>query len=540
MKKNKFMEGTIFSYFTLIITKVIGALYVIPLKLIIGKVGGTLYTYAYTIYSLFLDISTSGVPTAISMTISEYNSKEMYNEREFAHKIANRIVSMVSIIAFTLMFLFAEFFAKFFISGIDESQTSIESITLVIRVISFCLLVIPFLSTLRGYLQGNKYVTTSSTSQLIEQLVRVGIALGGSYLAIKVWNLNIPIGVAFALSGTVLGGVAAYLYLRIKVYRNKKELMQGVTSYKDSKVSTKEVAVKIFSRAIPVIIIAATQNIYNIVDIKLINQGLFEIGFDAETCQFIASIVATWAPKICMIINSIAISLCLSIIPFITNSYLKNDHKEINSKFNQAINTILYVSIPLATLLCFFKDEVYTIFYEYDEYGGWILGVNAVLSIFFCIQMVMDMILQSMKNYKLVYINTFVGLFINAALDIPIILLLHKLNFHPYVGSMIASIVGQTVSILIIMIGMRNKYQYSFKPIVVNFVKIFFATFIAGFVVYCLKGMITISSSIILKVLQLGIICTIAMVIFFIITYKVGTFKEVFGEEFLKKFLKKA
>ena len=75
MKKNKFVEGTLFAYAMLLITKVIGAVYVIPLRGIIGEEGGVLYGYAYQVYQLFLDISTSGIPTAISIIIAEFYIK---------------------------------------------------------------------------------------------------------------------------------------------------------------------------------------------------------------------------------------------------------------------------------------------------------------------------------------------------------------------------------------------------------------------------------------------------------------------------------
>ena len=53
-------------------------------------------------------------------------------------------------------------------------------------------------------------------------------------------------------------------------HHDKQELLEGVTSTKDVSVSTKDIIKKIASRAIPVILIAATQNIYSMVDLRLI------------------------------------------------------------------------------------------------------------------------------------------------------------------------------------------------------------------------------------------------------------------------------
>ena len=63
---------------------------------------------------------------------------------------------------------------------------SIDDIALAIRAISTSILVVPFLSVTKGFLQGHKYLTPSSISQLIEQLVRIIIVIFGSFLMYKV------------------------------------------------------------------------------------------------------------------------------------------------------------------------------------------------------------------------------------------------------------------------------------------------------------------------------------------------------------------
>ena len=62
MKKNGFMEGAIIATIAIIISKVLGVLYVIPFYKIIGEQGGALYGYAYNIYNIFLIISSAGIP----------------------------------------------------------------------------------------------------------------------------------------------------------------------------------------------------------------------------------------------------------------------------------------------------------------------------------------------------------------------------------------------------------------------------------------------------------------------------------------------
>ena len=58
MKKNGFVEGAVIAYIAIVITKILGAFYNIPFYGIIGERGSIIYSFAYSIYVLFLDIST--------------------------------------------------------------------------------------------------------------------------------------------------------------------------------------------------------------------------------------------------------------------------------------------------------------------------------------------------------------------------------------------------------------------------------------------------------------------------------------------------
>ncbi len=53
LKQNSFLNGAFVATMGIVITKVLGMLYVIPFYAIIGEQGGALYGYAYTIYLLF-------------------------------------------------------------------------------------------------------------------------------------------------------------------------------------------------------------------------------------------------------------------------------------------------------------------------------------------------------------------------------------------------------------------------------------------------------------------------------------------------------
>ena len=92
MKKNGFLSGAFVSTAGVIICKIIGLLYVIPFYQIIGTQGGALYSYAYTIYSLFLTLSSQGIPVAMSKIVSEYNAKNYQWSKEKAYRMVRNLM----------------------------------------------------------------------------------------------------------------------------------------------------------------------------------------------------------------------------------------------------------------------------------------------------------------------------------------------------------------------------------------------------------------------------------------------------------------
>ena len=293
MKKSGFLEGTIIATAAIVITKILGMLYVIPFYAMVGVQGSALYAYAYNIYVMFLDISSAGLPVAISKIIKEYNTLGMMDAKVRAYRLGRKIINFVSIAAFIILFIFAESIATLIIGDLQGGNT-IGDVAFVIRCVSFAILVVPFLSVSKGYLQGHNIINISSMSQVIEQVVRIAVILGGSYLALNVFHLSLTTSVGIAVFGAFAGGLAAVLYIFSKMRGHKKEL--SLTSdIKKDKITNKEIIKKIISYAVPFIIIDVGVSIYNFVDMVLIYRTMTSIGFDAYTTEFINSFVYSWS-----------------------------------------------------------------------------------------------------------------------------------------------------------------------------------------------------------------------------------------------------
>ena len=539
MKKNSFIEGTIFASLSFLIIKFLGAIYVIPFYAIVGELGGALYSYAYTVYSLIINICTIGIPHAISKIISEYNTLEMYEAKERTFKIGNKIMVILSTILFLLMFIFAKQAAYIFIGDIDSTGNSIEDVVLVIRSISFCLLIVPYLAIKRGYLQGQKFITVSTTGEVIEQVVRVAFILVGSYLAINVFNAKTSIGVAIAVFGAFIAGLAAYIYLDVKIRKNKKEFNMPSKNQKD-KVSNKTILKKIVSFSIPLMIVSITTDLYNMTDLSLIIRGLGYLGYSGKVAETIGSVMATWASKICLIVNAITFGLTINIIPHMSSSYVKKDYKTINNQFIKSIAMVIVIGLPMSIGISLLANEVYYIFYGASKYGGIILRLLPYSIMLGNINMVVNTTLQSLDKFKTIYISTFTGLLTNALLDIPLMILCDKIGIYPYYGAIISTMIGTSISLTISLRKLKKDMNFEYKELLNIIKKALLPLASMIVVVLILEHFIgPLFTTRITSIITCIICAVVGATIYGIISYKNNLLYNSLGEEYVDQILRK-
>ncbi len=540
MKKSSFIEGTVIATVAIFITKILGMLYVIPFYAMIGIQGSALYAYAYNIYVIFLDISSAGLPVAISKIIKEYNTLGMMDAKVRAYHVGKKIISFISVAAFILLFLFAGQIASLILGDL-QGGNQIEDVAFVIRCVSFAILVIPFLSVSKGYLQGHNIINVSSYSQVIEQVVRIVIILGGSYIALQIFHLSLTTSVGIAVFGAFAGGLAAIIYILYNMRRHKKELGLDGNVKKDA-ISNREILKKMATYAIPFIIIDVSVSLYNFVDMVFISRTLNALGFDALTTEFITSSVATWSGKISMIVNAIAMGLSVSLIPNIVEAFTLKKWDLVESRFNKALQIILVTCIPMVFGISLLSQPIWSIFYGTDaiSLGGLVLGVYIFAAIFFNLYMITSSTLQSLNKFKAVYLTTLLGYLTNALLDVPLMLLCHFLGFQAFIGAILASILGYSVSVITTLIILKREHHLKYRETIQMFGKICIPTIIMIGVVLLLKFLIPLQiTSKFSCIVYVAIISIVGAVIYLVISYKLGILTTVFGKEYIQKIVRK-
>lgn len=539
MKKNTFVEGTIFASLSFLIIKILGAIYVIPFYAIVGTLGGALYSYAYTVYSLIVNMCTIGIPNAISKIVSEYNTLEMYEAKERTLKIGNKVIAVMSTVLFLVMFIFAKQIAYIFIGNLDNTGNTIEDVILVIRAISFCLLIIPYLAIKKGYLQGQKFVTVSSNSEVIEQFVRVSFIIVGSYLAIKIFNLKTSTGVAVAVFGAFVAGLVAFLYLEFKIRRNKKMFNLPKRGEVD-KVESKTIFKKIVAFSVPLMIISISTDLYCMTDLSLVIRGLTYLGYDGATAETIASVISTWAIKICLIVNAVTLGLSINIIPHMVANYIKKDFKAINNQFVKSIGIALVIGLPMSVGISLLSHEIYLVFYGASEYGGIILRLLPFAIFISNINLVINSVLQSLSKYKVIYLSTILGLLTNALLDIPLMMLCKYIGIYTYYGAIFATLIGSSLSVFISVRALKKSMNFEYSGIL-NIMKKELLPLVSMIIVVLITQhfISNLFTGRLLTLVPCLICALVGMIIYGIISYKTGLLYDVLGNDYVDSILKK-
>lgn len=540
MKKNKFLEGAMIATIGIVICKIIGLIYVIPFYAIIGKQGGSLYSYAYSIYAIFLSLSTSGIPIAMSKVVSEYNALGYYYTKEKAYKLGSKFIMMMGFICFLLLMIFAPQIAYLIIGDMKGGNT-IEGVAFVIRIVSTALLVVPLLSVTKGYLQGHKIMTPSSIANILEQLVRVLVIVAGSFMAVKVFNLSIETAVGIAVFAATIGALVAYFYVYDKIRKNKTELKRNEKiTREEAKITTKEIILKIVFYALPFIAIDLINSLYSMVDTLTVVKTMTNLGYNAIDTETTIGVISSWATKLNMIIISIALGLNMSLIPNITSSYVKRDMQDVTKKVNQALQMLVFIVIPMTIGIHFLSRPVWISFYGYDTLSIEIFKLFIFQALTFSFYSVLINITQALNARRLTITTLVTTFLIKVILNVPFMNLFAKIHIPVYYAPTVVTLLSQLIGIGLLLYMINKKFKVSYNLSLNNIGKSIISVMIMYMVLLIINLFIPIDSiNRFGSILEIIVFAIIGAVVYFICTFKSGVIDEIFGKDMVNKVLRK-
>ena len=382
--KQSFMGGAALLTATMVITKLIGALFKVPVANLLDKEGMSVFYAAYNIYNLLLVISTAGLPLALSRLISEAEALGHENQKRRVFRIASAMFLLLGVVCSAVMFFLAEPLA-----ALLHNSMAVPAI----RVLSPAVLFVCVLSAIRGYTQGQGNMRPTALSEIIESTVKlvVGMAL--------VWWLlrqGYPkhIGAAGAIAGvttgTFLGMAALLIYLmKRRYYRNSIDVPQ----------SPHTIARRLLAIGVPITIGTCGMSLLNLLDQSLV-QGTLQnsLGMSEAVATALYG-EYTYAVNLFALPASFIYPVTISLIPAITAALTRRDYHAAKSHTASAFRMTALLAIPagvgLSVLARPIMDLLYFAVPETAAAASEHLRVLGYASILVCFMTMTNAILQA-------------------------------------------------------------------------------------------------------------------------------------------------
>ena len=361
-KKQNFLHGAALLAIATAVVKIVGALYKIPLKMVIGDQGFGYFSTAYQIYSVLLMISTAGFPIAMSRIISQASSLGHYNQVRRVFKTARGIFLGIGVVSTLLMVIFCRQLAVF------QEQPDAWAAVLCLGP---CALLMGFLSTYRGFFQGQGNMLPTSVSQMLEAVVKLLVGLVAAYGIMRYTN-NVGLAAAGAILGVTVSCLVSAIFMRGKFAPAYRDLPQT----EDEAESYGKVAKALLAIAVPITIGSAGLQLLTLLETKLyMSQLLTANGLSQDTADTMKGIY-DMAQTIFNMPCAFIIPITISVIPAVTEQLTLGNHAQVRETEESAARITGLLSLPCTVGLCLLASPVMALL---GDYSGEKLSLAATL-----------------------------------------------------------------------------------------------------------------------------------------------------------------
>ena len=352
--KNKIFSGACILGFGTFISKIIGAIFRIPLTALVGTKGLGLYQLVFPVYTVMLDFSGAGAPTALSKIIASYQGQDKEKYAQDFLAVSIRVLSIIGLFFSIIMAIFSYPLSK--LQGNVDAYLSY--IFLSPSVFFVCLI-----SSYRGYFQGLMNMKPTAISQIVEQLIKLFCGLFFAFIFIP----NIKRAIAGTLFAVTLSEIAAFLLLYF-IYRKRRS--RFYVKYKFSKNDFFCKSKHLIKILIPVAIIGICLPFSQLLD-SFIVVNILSKYLDNATSLF------GLLTGVCLTIINLPVSLCygISVVAVPSVSSAKTHREKLSNCFKSLFLTLLF-SIPFALIILFFPNQIINILFSKLSLSEKVVGVN--------------------------------------------------------------------------------------------------------------------------------------------------------------------
>jgi len=357
-QRQNFLKGAMVLSIAGAISKLLGAIYRIPLARLLGGEGMGLYQMAYPIYTTILALATAGVPVAISVLVSRKEAEGFSGDSRKIFRVSLLILFVFGIFLTIIVMQSAQFIA----SNILKDSRAYLPILAVAPAIFFA----GMMSVFRGYFQGHQSMVPTAVSQVIEQLFRVAAVL---ILAFLLFPRGLEYSAAGATFGAVVGGMSGLTVLAIYYYRFKRDKNKSGEKLLYTGTSSIELAKEMVHLAIPVSFGAAVLPLVQILDAVIVPGRLMAIDYTTSQATALYGQLAGMAAVLISLPTIFTISIATSLVPAISEALAKKDSGLLTSRINNGFRAGMIISLPCAAGLYVLAFQICDLLYATPEAG---------------------------------------------------------------------------------------------------------------------------------------------------------------------------
>lgn len=321
MKKQSYIKGAIIISAGGFLSKLLGALYRIPLVAYLGGEGMGIYQMVYPLYCILLTVSASGIPTGIARLISSGGNNG-------AERKAFYLYGGIGLAGSLLMFALSAPLAA------AQGQTEVY---LCCQLLSPAVFFVAIISVVRGYFQGKGNMYPTAFTEVFEQLIKVG---AGVALA-SLYSGNIAKATAAAVFAVTISEVITCC-LAAAIYLGERKKVKPL--YREKQVSVKSIIAYTVPLTFTAIAMPVSQLIESIVVVNILR------GFtDGATALY--GIFSGCAVTIINLPVSVTYGLAAASVPTVSPLAERGDIKGAKKQVKKALLYTVVISLPFAIAL---------------------------------------------------------------------------------------------------------------------------------------------------------------------------------------------
>ena len=390
------MHGAAILTVGVIIMKVLGAIYKVPLANILGDYGYGIFLATYNVYNIFFTLSTAGLPVALSRMIAEADANGLAARKEKTFRTAVLTFAVIGILFSLIMFFGNEWLASAYLRKPDAALS--------VRAMAPAILLVCLVSAYRGYCQGNGNMIPTTVDEVLEVLFKVISGLIIAYTLVRAGK-GLPVASAGAIVGVSIGSVVSLGYMlayKKRYYTPGKDIGRCAES-------TGKIAGEILKIGIPISLGASVMAILSSLDPGICESRLEAAGF----AKFDAGVLYGIYAKVQTLFNlpaAFMTPLTIAIVPAVAGAMAKGNWEEAEQTSEDAMRLASVISMPMGVGLAVLSYPIVNVLYpNSNQAGPGLLSIMGIASFFVCMVLMENAILQASGKERLPMIALITG-----------------------------------------------------------------------------------------------------------------------------------